>query len=126
MVESDLSRLAYKAPELGGGERVPVVAGVLRIVEGDVDDVRGSEIIVDVLVRRGLDDTNNVVVVVPGGFVTVVGGPGLEKLGEYMRLFSREKTELVRVTVTVVRTVVILVETESLGSSSTREEVKGP
>ena len=84
-----MSKLAYKAPEPGGGARVPDGLGVLRTTEGD-DDEGEAERIVDVLVWGGVDGTSNVVVVVPDGLVTVVGGPGLRRLGEYMRLFSRK------------------------------------
>jgi len=59
------------------------------------------------------DVRNNVVVVVEDGSVTVIGGGAVERgLGEYMRNFLKKKDRLVRVTVTVVRTVMNLVEME--------------
>lgn len=66
-----------------------------------------------VVVFGGGEDRNNVVVVVEDGSVTVIGGGPVEGgLGEYMRHFLRKKDRLERVTVTVVRTVMNLVEME--------------
>ena len=66
-----------------------------------------------VVVVGGGGERNKVVVFVGDGSVMVIGGgPVQGELGEYMRHFLEKKDGLVRVTMTVVRTVMNLVEME--------------